>query len=265
MIRLFTGVYCLLWIAFAHSTTVAQGEETASLRLKVVYDGEAPTPKTIDCGRDPFCGSLNLVEDQLLVAADGGIKNLVLMYDKKRSKAKPSPTVQVAPEAVHQLEIKDCMFAPKILVARPGQTIEVINSDATGHSVNFMLLNHPSSRLGTLIAQANTNKIELSMGVEEPSPMPVVCNIHPWMKSFVVVLDHPYVGVSDAGGVIEINNLPVGEVSFRVWHELADRWVDEATVDGKKQKWGRGRLEIQLHSGVNDLGVVKLAADQFKL
>ena len=34
-----------------------------------------------------------------------------------------------------------------------------------------------------------------------------------------MVTDHPYVGITDADGKFKIENLPVGEHSFRVWHE----------------------------------------------
>jgi plastocyanin len=245
----------------AAAPTVAVAEETATLRLKLVYDGKAPAPKPIDGSRDAFCAPLKIFEDKLIVGADGGIKNIVLMYDEKKSDAKPIAAVKEAPEAIHKLDNKDCMFEPKVLVTRPGQTIEVFNSDQTGHNANFNFFNQPQN---VLIPVGGSKKIELKKGVEEPSAMPVECNVHPWMKAHVIVLDHPYVGVSDAEGVIEIKDLPVGQVTFRVWHEAAAGAIDDVTVDGKKQKWSRGRMEITLKAGVNDLGVVKIPAAKFK-
>jgi len=245
----------------AAAPTVAQAEETATLRLKLVCDGKAPAPKPIDGSRDAFCAPLKIFEDKLIVGADGGIKNIVLWYDEKRSDAKPIEAVKEAPAAIHKLDNKDCMFEPKVLVTRPGQTIEVFNSDQTGHNANFNFFHQP---VNVLIPVGGSKKIELKKGVEEPSAMPVECNVHPWMKAHVIVLDHPYVGVSDAEGVIEIKDLPVGKVTFRFWHESAAGAIDDVTVDGKKQKWRSGRMEITLKSGVNDLGIVKIPAAKFK-
>lgn len=251
------GLFC----AVAPTQSVVRAEDTATLRLKLVLDGKAPPPKKIDGSRDAVCAAFDLFEDKLVVGDDGGIKNVALMYDEKKSKAKPTAAAKVIPEAVHKLDNKNCMFEPKVLVTRPGQTIEVFNSDQTGHNANFNFFNQP---VNVLIPVGGSKKIELKKGVEEPSAMPVECNVHPWMKAHVIVLDHPYVGVSGEDGVIEIKDLPVGDVTFRVWHEAADGAIDDVTVDGKKQKWGRGRMEITLKAGVNDLGVVKIPAAKFK-
>ncbi len=246
---------------FAGAVQNVRAEETATLRLKVICDGKVPAPEKIDSSRDPFCATVEIVKDNLIVGKDGGIKNLVVMYDAGKSKAKPIEAVKAIPEVIHKLDNKNCMFEPKVLVTRPGQTIEVFNSDQTGHNANFNFFHQP---VNVLIAIGGSKKIELKKGVEEPSAMPVECNVHPWMKAHVIVLEHPYVGVSDADGVIEIKDLPVGEVTFRVWHESADRAIDEVTVGGKKEKWGRGRMEITLKAGMNDLGEVKIPAAKFK-
>lgn len=107
-------------------------------------------------------------------------------------------------------------------------------------------------------------KKEIKLVADEATLMPVECNIHPWMKGYVIVQEHPYVGITDEAGQLEITNLPVGEVTFLVRHENADGSIDEGTVGGKKQKWGRGRMEIELKPGMNDLGTITLAADKFK-
>ena len=49
--------------------------------------------------------------------------------------------------------------------------------------------------------------------------MSVVCNIHPWMKAYFFVLDHPYFAVTDEKGRFEIQGLPAGEYTLSAWHE----------------------------------------------
>lgn len=239
---------------------VQSDAKLATLRAKFVYDGDAPAPKKVDSSKDPFCAQLDILSDAMLVGKDGGLQNLVLMFDAKRSKAKVPAEFAKAPEAIIELDNAGCVFVPHIIFARVGQTIKVLNSDQTGHNANFGFFNNPAQNFLIPIGGSK----ELKLVAEEATLMPVECNIHPWMKAYVVVQEHPYVGITDEAGQLEIPNLPVGTVTFLVRHENADGSIDEATVDGKKQKWGRGRMEIELKPGMNDLGTVTLAADKFK-
>ncbi|MEO8271477.1 MAG: hypothetical protein ABI557_17270, partial [Aureliella sp.] len=206
----------------------------ATLRAKFVYDGDAPAVKKVDSSKDPFCAQLDILSEAMLVGKDGGLQNLVLILDVKRSKAKVPAEFAKPVDGIVELDNNGCKFVPHIVFARVGQTIKVLNSDQTGHNANFGFFNNPAQNF--LIPVGGSKDINLVS--DELTLMPVECNIHPWMKGYVVVQEHPYVGISDEAGQIEISNLPVGEVTFSVRHENADGSIDEATVDGKKQKWG---------------------------
>jgi hypothetical protein len=47
----------------------------------------------------------------------------------------------------------------------------------------------------------------------------VVCDIHPWMKSWWLVADNPYFAVTDATGAYEIKDVPAGDQKVVVWQE----------------------------------------------
>ncbi len=51
-------------------------------------------------------------------------------------------------------------------------------------------------------------------------PVPISCDVHPHEMAWILVHDHPLAGISDEEGLIVIRDLPVGEVWFRLWHEL---------------------------------------------
>ena len=53
----------------------------------------------------------------------------------------------------------------------------------------------------------------------ERTPGEVTCDIHPWMKAWWMVLDHPYFAVTDAKGNFEIKNAPAGTQKVVVWQE----------------------------------------------
>jgi hypothetical protein len=43
--------------------------------------------------------------------------------------------------------------------------------------------------------------------------------IHPWMKAYLGVFEHPYFALSGADGRFALKNLPPGEYAIEVWHE----------------------------------------------
>jgi hypothetical protein len=93
-------------------------------------------------------------------------------------------------------------------------------------------------------------------------PMPVVCNIHPWMKGYILSLDHPYVAVTGDDGTFEIKDIPAGQHEFQFWHEsgyLKNVALKGATTDA------RGRAKLKIAAGQTlDLGDIKVKASALK-
>lgn len=239
-------------------------QDTATLRLKIVVDGSVPPPKEIGGVNDTFCAESPIMTNKLLVGEKGELKNFALIFDEERSKLKVPDAMLKPPAATHVLDNVKCMFEPKIVVARSGQTITVKNSDNTGHNSNFQFLKNAPTNF--LIPAGQSKDYVLKPDLVEPTAIPVDCNVHPWMKAFVIVKQHPFVGVSDDQGVIEIPDLPVGkEAIFRLWHESTGA-IDQIEVGGKAVKLSRGnRWEMELKPGMNDLGTVKINAKLFKV
>ena len=49
--------------------------------------------------------------------------------------------------------------------------------------------------------------------------IPVKCNQHPWMKSYVGVLNHPFFAVTAEDGSFTIKGVPPGKYTLVAWHE----------------------------------------------
>jgi hypothetical protein len=60
--------------------------------------------------------------------------------------------------------------------------------------------------------------------------IPVVCNIHSWMKSWIGVLDHPFYAVSTSDGAFSIANVPPGDYTIEAWHEILGTQQSRLTV-----------------------------------
>lgn len=239
---------------------VQANPKMATLRAKFVYGGTPPERSKVDSSKDPFCAPLEIYSDSMLVGKSGELQNIVLMLDKGSKDKVPAEMLEPV-EGTLTLDNDGCVFVPHIVVARVGQNIEVLNSDQTGHNANFTFFKNESENF---LIPAGGKKKTKELASEESTLMPVECNIHPWMKAWVIVQEHPYVGVSDQEGVLEIKNLPVGELTFLIRHENSDGAIDGGKVNGKEQKWSRGKMDIDLKAGMNDLGTITIAADKFR-
>ena len=229
------------------------------LTLRFQYDGELPVPEAIQVDKDAeFCGQHSLIDESLLVhPLDRGIKNVVVYLDTGRGASEVAKVPSL--KRTHTLTSKHCRFEPHIVLMQAGDTLQVTNSDPVGHNANVPLFRNPAS--GLLIPQNGVRRMKLDL--PEPAAVPVECNIHPWMRAYVLVLQHRYVGVSDEHGKLVIRDLPEQELVFRVFVESATRPLGTVKVNGQQQDWSFNRFRYNVCEGENDLGTVTLTADHF--
>jgi hypothetical protein len=82
-------------------------------------------------------------------------------------------------------------------------------------------------------AQPKFKKV-MEVSFDKPEIIKVTCDVHSWMKGWIVVLPHPYFGVTDAKGVTRIDGVPAGTHTVEIWHEtLGKRTKDVAVKKGE--------------------------------
>jgi hypothetical protein len=150
------------------------------------------------------------------------------------------------------LDNNGCSFHPHILMVRVGQQLIVKNSDPVGHNTNLTLLGFNP------IVPANA-KTEIAVSEDSPLPSPVACNIHPWMKAWLLSLKHPYMAVSAVDGTFEIKNIPAGTNEFQFWHEAPGYLKNLKLKGGMTDTRGRAKLTIAAGQTL-DLGDIKVPA-----
>jgi hypothetical protein len=233
--------------------TSAQAAGWGSVKGKFVYDGAPPTAPKLVIDKDAaVCGVAGLVDESLVVGKDGGIANVVVGLFLRPGQAKPAVHPDYAKEAGKEVEFDNakCRFEPHIAIVRTDQVLVLKNGDAVGHNVKADLLNNAS--FNDLIPAGASLKKTLKS--EERIPLPASCNIHTWMKGYVVVRNDPYAAVSAADGSFEIKNLPEGTWTLRVWQEKSG-FVQDVKLNGKATKWMRGQFDVKIEDGkVQDLG-----------
>lgn len=238
---------------------IATATEWGNLSGRFVYDGPPPERAKLNVNKDvEYFGDRDLRDESLIVAPDGGLANVVVYLRTKKVPIHPDYEKQAHAKVV--LDNKGGRFEPHILPVWLSQTLVIRNADPCGHNSNLQ----PIADVGINPLIASGGEIEHRFNRAQNIPVPVSCNIHPWMRAYVLPRPNPYVAVSKPDGTFEIKNLPAGmELEFQVWQEKAG-YVTKATVNGKPVQWKRGRFKMTLKPGDNDLDTIKLPPEIFE-
>jgi len=238
---------------------LARGDEWGTIKGKFLFGGSAPEATPLKADKDvEVCGKHKLVNEELVVGADKGIANVVVFVRDKAVKVNPELAAAAAKAKV-ELDNASCRFEPHVVFVQTGQEFVIKNSDTVGHNSNVATLKNPPSN--SLVPAGGSAALKFSS--EEAIPAQVTCNIHPWMKAWVLVRPNPYAAVSKADGTFEIKGVPAGEVELQFWHEKAG-YLAEMTIGGKAEKASKGRKKVSVAAGGTDLGDIVLDADIFK-
>lgn len=173
---------------------------------------------TID---DYVCGKEKETEDIVLSPAKG-IRNAVVSLQTPPPGAKWEPA---GPPV--QIDQKQCAFVPRVVVVPAGGTVEFLNSDRLLHNVrSFSKANPPFNK-------AHPRARTISVGFRAPEIIRVECDLHSWMRSWVVVADHPFYAVTNGQGEFSLDNVPTGKYTLQVWQESLGTVTRDVTVGDK--------------------------------
>lgn len=165
---------------------------------------ESPAPEILKFKK--ICK--NVPNERLVVGPDRGVRYAVVVLEGI-TKGKP-----VEREAVNELNNVNCRFVPHVQAASVGQWLVIKNSDPILHAAHAYFENgQPQFNIGLFPGRVRRKPL-ISPGIVN-----ILCEIHPWMKAFVVVTEHPYHGVTDIFGEYEIRDVPQGSYLLKVWHE----------------------------------------------
>ena len=193
------------------------------------WPGSNPASRVVQCL--VLASVLTLVAVDLGGAETGTVRGSVVVKGQKSnadavvSIEAPGLKVTPAPEPV-KIDQKGFRFIPHITVIVPGTTVRFLNNDPEPHNVYS-----PEGRynLGTWPTGATRDHT-----FDKPGVYTQLCNIHPDMLAYVVVVETPYFAVTDAEGRFEVKGVPPGDYLVWAWHEKKDGLEQEITVEAGK-------------------------------
>lgn len=139
--------------------------------------------------------------------------------DNRTHKLPINPKLRSVPTKPAILDQPLCRYTPHVLGIREGQVVVAKNSASIPHNVKWEGTNNPGNNV--LLPAGTSHRIK---GLKaQRFPVIVQCNIHPWMKAYIGVFNHPYFAVTDADGNFEIKGAPAGNWRLVAWHDSG--WV----------------------------------------
>ncbi len=209
--------------------SLSTGSASASVRGVVKLEGTVPKGKSISMAADPSCAKLHsapMLSQDVVADAKGGLQNVIIFVaDGLADRAYDPPS---EPAVIEQ---KGCMYQPHVIAMHANQKLEVINRDPTTHNIHPI----PANNREWNKAELPGAKVEDTFAREEIA-IPVKCNVHPWMKSYIAVFKHPYFVMTGKDGSFDLNNLPPGTYTLKAWHEKLGTAAQQITIGASETK-----------------------------
>jgi len=200
----------ILVAGVSHSSTAMQG--TGTIKGHVRLSGKSPGNTVSRMGGDPMWSSINagkrVIQEAVVTSADGGLKNAFVRLQGTFPQT-PIPRQPVV------LDERGCIYIPRVIGMRVGQTLQIRNDDPLQHNVHSM---SDSNKIN--VGQATSGIVSELRPKTEEVMLHFGCDIHRWMTAYVGVVSHPYFAVSGDGGTFEIDNVPAGTQTIQTWHEV---------------------------------------------
>lgn len=212
------------------------------------FPGEAPPRAPLALGGDdaPTCRAAATqphLDESLIVGPGGALKNALVFV---------SSEIPDEPGWIHEsyatlpepppFDQEDCIFTSHVYAMLDTQSVKILNSDQLGHNTNISG-GEEASAFNQLVPSGGS--IQYTPGGPSGLPMSVTCNIHPWMKAYMMVADNPYFAVTGEDGQFTLANVPAGvELELRAWQETNQLEFSDSTGE-----WSRGRKTITLQPG----------------
>jgi hypothetical protein len=212
----------------------ASGTGNGSIAGKIAFEGTAPTPQKVKVSGDAKCAAMHKdgLEKVAVKVKDGGVADVLVYVKSGISGSYPAPTEAAL------LDQKGCNYTPLVLAVQAKQPITIRNSDDTLHNIHGQPVDNTEFNIG----QATKKDDPITLDKPELK-IKVGCDVHPWMRSTIHVLSHPFFAVTKEDGTYEIKGLPAGEYEVEALHATLPPVTQKVTVPD-----GAAKLDLTLKS-----------------
>lgn len=236
----------------APAPPAAPNPNWGAIRGRVVWGGKQIPPRpNLNLANNPAaaaCQANGPLQDETWVVhpKNKGLRYTFVYLQAPKGQVLPiHPALQKVAPANVVVDQPFCQFVPHALGMRQGQNLVITNSSTVNQCPKWQ--GNPAANPGGNVVLPPGGQFVVVGLVADRLPISLECNIHPWMKGWLRVFDHPYFAVTDEEGRWEIKNAPVGNWQLMVWHGSGG-WRGGAK--------GKNGQPINVLAGENNVGEI---------
>ena len=193
----------------------------ASIRGVVLNTGPAPERKQVPINIDQYVCGKSHESDDLIVAQNRGIRWAVVSIQS------PPPVKWDPPSKPVQMDQQQCLYVPRVVIVPVGGTVDFLNSDRLLHNLHSVSTENPTFN------RTQPKGRTIPVVFKKPEIVRIDCDLHTWMRAYVVVAEHPFFAVTGPNGEFALDNVPPGKYALKVWQELLGTVTRDVTVGDK--------------------------------
>ncbi len=199
MITAFLGLF-LVSVKAEPKKELDPGQITGVVR----FTGEVPQAKTITVTD----GTTIKHNDLMVDAKTKGLRYVMVMLED----APAQPKLKEAKPVV--MDQRDWLFVPRVIGVQYGRPVRFDNNDAVNHSV----------MANSLVKENQLNSVAgpgtpiTHVFERQKNPVLIGCSLHPWMRAWIYVVEHPWFAVADTEGKFRIEKVPPGKYNLLLVH-----------------------------------------------
>ncbi len=172
----------------------------------------------------PGLGVAGEIQGKVTAVGMRSPENIAVYIDEIPGKQFPAP-------AQHALmDQRDLKFQPHVLVVLKGTAVDFLNSDSVLHNVFWPAVGKNKKLAHNLGTWPKGEK--KSFTFNDPGSVPLLCNVHPEMSGYIIVVGTPYFAVTNSQGQYVIKGVPPGKYTLTTWGEEGKPATQEVDVTG---------------------------------
>jgi len=151
------------------------------------------------------------VKGKVSAAGLKSAENIAVYIDAIPGKKFDHPTQHVA------VDQRNLIFAPHTVVILRGTTVDFLNGDNVAHNVYWPSINGEKRFRHnlTIVSPSQMKSFEFNdLGAAQ-----ILCNLHPDMIGYILVVPTPYFALTGNDGTFSIKGVPPGNYTLKTWSE----------------------------------------------
>jgi plastocyanin len=156
-------------------------------------------------------GRANEIKGKVSVQGIKSAENIAVYVDVIADKKFDAPKDHVV------IDQRKMAFIPHVVVVQQGTTVDFLNSDPVGHNVYWPSVSGNKKLAHNLGTWPKGEKKPFQFN--DLGTASLLCNVHPEMSGYLVVVPTPHFAVTDKDGNFEIKNVPAGKYTLKTWSE----------------------------------------------